>query len=242
MRTSIRRPVVLAATAVAALSLSLTACGGEDGTKSDGAAKPASASKAADGGAGTAGSGTGGSDTAGGTEKAGSKTAGSGESGSGDVAAQAGSKKKPGAKAPACTADDVKVSAAKQEGVPTTHITLTAKNVSARACTLLKYPLLAFGELPQTSKDVPAVAKSNPGVPIVLEAGAPAYAAVRINNGGVDDKNHAVTSFYVNFFATDGPAEGSESVTAPKGGIAVDDAAAKTGYWTSELRNGADDF
>ncbi|MCX4965437.1 DUF4232 domain-containing protein [Streptomyces sp. NBC_00654] len=246
MRTSIRRPVVLAATAVAALSLSLTACGGEDGAKSDGAAKPPSASKAADGGAGTSGSGTGGSDTAGstagGTEKAGSGTAGSGESGSGGVAAQAGSKKKPGAKAPACTADDVTVSAAKQEGVPTTHITLTAKNVSGRACTLLKYPLLAFGDLPQTSKDVPPVAKSNPGVPIVLEAGAPAYAAVRVNNGGVDDKNHAVTSFYVNFFATDGPAEGSKTVTAPKGGIAVDDAAAKTGYWTYELRNGADDF
>ncbi|MEE1735818.1 DUF4232 domain-containing protein [Streptomyces sp. BE147] len=247
MRTSIRRPVVLAATAVAALSLSLTACGGEDGAKSDGAAKQASASKAADGGAGTSGSGTGGSDTAGstggGTEKAGSGTAGSGESGSGGVAAQAGSKGKQGAKkAPACTADDVNVSAAKQEGVPTTHITLTAKNVSGRACTLLKYPLLAFGDLPQTSKDVPPVAKSNPGVPIVLEAGAPAYAAVRVNNGGVDDKNHAVTSFYVNFFATDGPAEGSKSVTAPKGGIAVDDAAAKTGYWTHELRNGADEF
>ncbi|MET9515770.1 hypothetical protein [Streptomyces sp. NPDC002994] len=90
----------------------------------------------------------------------------------------------------------MKITAAKQDGVPTTHITLP-------------------------------VAKSKPGVRIVLSAGAPAYAAVRM---------------YVNLFAADGPAEGSKTVTAPKGGIAVNDAVAKTGYWTHELRNGADDF
>ncbi|MFJ2897394.1 DUF4232 domain-containing protein [Streptomyces sp. NPDC087218] len=240
MRTSIRRPAVLAATAVAALSLTLTACG-DEGTKDNGAATPAAtvaATVAASTDAGTSSSAT-----------AASGTSGSGTSGV-VTTTQVGVKKKTPsktsskarAKAPACTVGDVKISAAKQPGVPTTHITLTATNVSGRSCTLLQYPLLAFGELPQTSKDVPPVAKSKPGTPIVLNAGTPAYAAVRINNGGVDEKTHTVRSFYVNLFAADGPAEGSETVIAPKGGIAVDDAVAKTGYWTYELRNGADEF
>ncbi|MGY3056316.1 hypothetical protein ACVWZD_000560 [Streptomyces sp. TE3672] len=250
MRTSIRRPAVLAASAVAALSLTLTACGGEDGSKDNGAAASVSAEQgtsgssgggsSSNGGVGTTGSTTTGSGTTGSTTT-GSGTTGSGTSTSGTVV-QAGVKKKATAKAPACTVNDVKISAAKQAGLPTTHITLTATNISGHACTLLQYPLLGFGDLPQTSKDVPAVAKSKPGTPIVLNAGTPAYAALRINNGGVDEKNHAVSSFYVNLFAADGPAEGSRTVAAPKGGIAVDDAAAKTGYWTYELRNGADEF
>ncbi|MGQ7754743.1 DUF4232 domain-containing protein (plasmid) [Streptomyces sp. WC2508] len=244
MRTSIRRPAVLAASAVAALSLTLTACGGEDGSKDNGAAASVSAeqgtSGSSGGGSSNGGVGTTGSTTTG-SGTTGSTTTGSGTSTSGTVV-QAGAKKKATAKAPACTVNDVKISAAKQAGLPTTHITLTATNISGHACTLLQYPLLGFGDLPQTSKDVPAVAKSKPGTPIVLNAGTPAYAAVRINNGGVDEKNHAVSSFYVNLFAADGPAEGSKTVAAPKGGIAVDDAAAKTGYWTYELRNGADEF
>ncbi|MGW0548754.1 DUF4232 domain-containing protein [Streptomyces altiplanensis] len=241
MRTSIRRPAVLAATAFAALSLTLTACGGGGGAKDEGAAAPAPAPKSADAGSqkkDTAADGRAAQD------RADTGTAGSGSSGSGSAASttQAASSKRTGTKIPACTVDDVKISAAEQPGVPTTHITLTATNVSGHACTLLQYPLIAFSDLPQTAKDVPPVAKSRPAAPVVLNAGAPAYAAVRINNGGVDEQNHAVTSFSVNLFATDGPAEGSETVTAPKGGIAVDDAAAKTGYWTPELRNGADDF
>ncbi|MGX1885498.1 DUF4232 domain-containing protein [Streptomyces sp. NPDC055287] len=234
MRTFIDRPAVLAATAVAALGLTLTACGGDGGVKDEGAAGSAGSASVSK----TVGDSAGKKDTAAGSE-AGTGTSGSGTSG---AAAQAGSHKKPSAKAPACRVDDVRISAAKQDGVPTTHITLTATNVSGHACTLLQYPLISFSDVPQTAKDVPPVAKSKPATPIVLNAGTPAYAAVRINQGGVDDKNHVVSSFYVNLFATDGPAEGSKAVPAPKGGIAVDDAAAKTGYWTYELRNGADDF
>ncbi|MGW0391856.1 DUF4232 domain-containing protein [Streptomyces sp. NPDC003042] len=235
MRTTVRRPALLAATAVAALSLTLTACGG-DGAKTDGAGAPASSASAsksagvgetAQSGAGGASAGAAGSAA----PKPGSDTAGQ----------QSGSKNQTGGNAPACTVDDVKISAAKQDGVPTTHITLTATNVSGRACTLLQYPLIAFGDI-QTAKDVPPVAKSKPGTPVVLAAGAPAYAAVRINGGGVHEENRAVTSFNVNLFAAAGPAEGSKVVTAPTGGIAVNDAGAKTGYWTPQLRDGADEF
>ncbi|GGX19210.1 DUF4232 domain-containing protein [Streptomyces chryseus] len=263
MRTFIHRPAALAASAVAALGLTLTACGAGDSTKDHRAAESVSVDTSAggsDGGkeepatGGEAASGTGTS----GSGTSGTGTSGSSASGSTGSATQAGSRHKArgkakagsrheartkgAAKAPACAVDDVRISAAKQDGVPTTHLTLTAVNVSGYACTLLQYPVIAFGDVPQTAKDVPPVAKSRPAAPVVLNAGAPAYAAVRVNQGGVDDNNRVVTSFYVNLFAADGPAEGSKTVPAPKGGIAVDDAAAKTGYWTHELRDGADDF
>ncbi|WP_405738992.1 DUF4232 domain-containing protein [Streptomyces sp. NBC_01525] len=231
MRTAIRRPAVLAAAAVATLSLTLTACGGDgDGTKDKGDAASAPATQ-----------------DAAHADKADAADSRTSDADSHAPAAQTEAKKSTeagkttGGKAPACTFEDVKITAEKQDGVPTTHLTLTATNTSGHACTLLQYPLIAFGDI-HTAKDVPAVAKSKPGTPVVLNAGAPAYAAVRINNGGAHEDNRAVTSFNVNLFAPDGPAEGSKVVKAPKGGIAVDDAVAKTGYWTTELRNGADEF
>ncbi|MEU8890085.1 DUF4232 domain-containing protein [Streptomyces sp. NPDC048442] len=253
MRISARRPAILAATAFAALSLSLTACGGGNGTKDAGAGATApvgsSASDSAgkkDTAAGTGGAsgeadkGTGGSDTSG-SGTSGSATAGSGKPGSASGGAtQTGSKSKSGGKAPACGYNDVQISAEKQDGPPYTHITLTAKNTSGHSCTMEKYPLIAFGEI-QTAKDVPAVAKSKPPVAVVLEPGAPAYAAVRVNNGGQKEDGHAVSSFNVNLFTGGAPTEGSKQVSV-KDGIQVTDKFAKTGYWTYELRNGADDF
>ncbi|GAA3171030.1 MULTISPECIES: DUF4232 domain-containing protein [Streptomyces] len=236
MRTAIRRPAVLAAAAVATLGLTLTACGGDgDGAKDkgDAAAAPAAAGAPAEK-AGAAGSPARSGDAHAPVAPArAEKPAGAAET--------TGATKTTGGKAPACTFEDVKITAEKQDGTPTTHLTLTAVNTSGHACTLLRYPLIAFGDI-HTAKDVPAVAKSKPGTPVVLNAGEPAYAAVRINNGGVHEDNHVVTSFDVNLFAPEGPAEGSKVVKAPRGGIAVDDAVAKTGYWTMELRNGADEF
>ncbi|MCT4356240.1 DUF4232 domain-containing protein [Streptomyces sp. Je 1-79] len=236
MRSYRTRTTVLAAV-TAALALGLTACGGEAGPAAQGPKAAASTSTSAP----QKGTEAGAAGTEAGTAGGAGASAGAGTGGSGIPAARTGSQKKPGGAAPACTVHDVKVSAAAQEGVPTTHITLTATNVSGRACTLLRYPLIAFGDI-QTAEDVPSVAKSRPATPVVLAPGAPAYAAVRINDGSVDEENRAVTSFHVNLFAADGPAEGSEVVTAPAGGIAVDDAAARTGFWTPELRNGADEF
>ncbi|MGN5381864.1 DUF4232 domain-containing protein [Streptomyces lasalocidi] len=140
---------------------------------------------------------------------------------------------------PACGAADVRVTEADE--TPTAHIVLTAKNTSGHACRLYQYPLIAFGDI-HTAKDVPAVAKSNPGTPVVLQPGDPAYANVRVALGGAHEDTKAVGRFNVNLFAADGPAEGSVVVSAPAGGLAVDEAAARTGYWTYELRNGADEF
>ncbi|MEU5917713.1 DUF4232 domain-containing protein [Streptomyces sp. NPDC047141] len=254
-----RKHTVLAAAAIAALSLGLTACGGGDGAagaKDAGSASSAAPSTTGDAGSGTAGGGTADQTAAkSGAGSTGSASTGSGSTGSGSTAggstgsgsgsgstAGAGSTGgKSSAKAPACAYGDIKVTAAKADEVPTEHIVLTATNVSGRSCTLLEYPLIAFGPI-QTAKDIPSVAKSKPGTPIVLKAGAPAYANVRIALGGVHEDNKVVKEFNVNLFAAEGPAEGSIVVKAPAGGLAVDEAAAKTGYWTYELRNGADEF
>ncbi|MFJ8657761.1 DUF4232 domain-containing protein [Streptomyces sp. NPDC093795] len=246
----INTSAVLAATAVAALSLGLTACGGDSDTgakdmggqtssQSAGTAGNGTADQTeAKGGAGSTGATTGGST---GATTTGSTTGGSGTSASTSGKATGGDSGKTSAEALACSRGDIKVTAAKADEVPTEHIVLTATNVSGRSCTLLQYPLLAFGPV-QTAKDIPAVAKSKPAAPVVLKPGAPAYANVRVALGGVDEPNKVVKEFNVNLFAADGPAEGSIVVKAPAGGLAVNEAAAKTGYWTHELRNGADDF
>ncbi|MER5310189.1 DUF4232 domain-containing protein [Streptomyces sp. NPDC002773] len=242
----INTSAVLAATAVAALSLGLTACGGGSDTGAKDMGGQTSSQSAGTAGNGTAdqtaakgGSGSTGGST--GATTAGSTTGGSGTSASTSGKATGDGSGKTSAEALACARGDIKVTAAKADEVPTEHIVLTATNVSGRSCTLLEYPLLAFGPV-QTAKDIPAVAKSKPAAPVVLKPGAPAYANVRVVLGGVDEDNKVVKEFNVNLFAADGPAEGSIVVKAPAGGLAVNEAAAKTGYWTHELRNGADDF
>ncbi|MEU9856788.1 DUF4232 domain-containing protein [Streptomyces sp. NPDC047974] len=241
-RTTGRTALLVAA--VAAVSLGLTACGGDDGAKDAGSATTTTGAPAATGTTGTGGAtesaapaGSSGSST---DASAGSSAAPAAGKGTAGATAQ-GTPAAADAKAPVCAHGDVRITAKKADEVPTEHIVLTATNTSARACRLLEYPLLAFGEI-QTAKDVPAVPSSKPAAPVVLEPGAPAYANVRVANGGVHEDNKVVKEFNVNLFAADGPAEGSVVVAAPAGGLAVGEAVAKTGYWTHELRNGADDF
>ncbi|WAL96743.1 DUF4232 domain-containing protein [Streptomyces sp. Je 1-369] len=141
------------------------------------------------------------------------------------------------AAAPVCTTKDVTISAARHGGPPYTHIVLTAKNTSGHSCKMTGFPEIQF--LESHKQDVPAVAKSKPASPVVLKAGAPAYALVKISDGGVDETNEPVSAFQVTLQGGGGRA----AVRAPgSAGIAVDPAKALTGYWTYELRNGADDF
>ncbi|MCZ4120003.1 DUF4232 domain-containing protein [Streptomyces sp. H39-S7] len=221
-----RKNTIAAAVVVATLSLGLTACGGGDTDAAKSTGGP-SASQTPSGAASTPAAGTKVAEPA--ASKGKTSTSGGG-SGSTDTT-----------KVPACGYKDVKITMTKADETPTEHIVLTAKNTSGRSCRLIQYPLIAFGDI-QTAKDIPAVAKSKPAAPIVLKSGEPAYANVRVGLGGAHENNKVVTSFNVNLFATDGAAEGSVVVTAPSGGLSVDESAAKTGYWTYELRNGADEF
>ncbi|MFH8680438.1 DUF4232 domain-containing protein [Streptomyces lydicus] len=227
MSTFRQRTTLLAAASTAVLALALTACGGDaagaraaDPAANDPApaaasgrtAKQADATKQAD-----AARNTGGSHHTGATSPGTAKTSRS-------------------ASAPVCTTTDVAVSAAYLNGPPYTHLVLTAKNTSGHNCRLTGYPEIQF--LESHRENVPPVAKSKPATPVVLTPGAPAYALVRLSNGGVDEDTEPVTAFSVTLQGGGRPA----TVQAPGAGLAVDPAKWATGYWTYELRNGADDF
>ncbi|MET9450649.1 DUF4232 domain-containing protein [Streptomyces cinerochromogenes] len=243
MNTTRHRSTLLAV-AGTALALALTACQSDDGTKSAPTATSSTTSSAttgaADGGksAGTSGAtgSTGSTGSAGSTGSKGSagsaKTGSSGSTGSGGSTGERAS-----ASDPVCTARDVTVTAATQGGAPYTHLVLTAKNTSGHSCRLTGFPHIQF--LESHKQDAPAVAGSKPATPVVLTAGAPAYALVKLSDGGVDEDTEPVSAFSVTL--EDDPTV--IAVRAPGGdGIAVDPAKVLTGYWTPELRNGADDF
>ncbi|GHD21667.1 DUF4232 domain-containing protein [Streptomyces galbus] len=222
----------LLAVAGTALALSLTACQSDSGSTSS--SRPTAAATVA-------------SSPAADATTAAKDTVTSGAAGPAASARSAGAKGATGAtgstggrgtaSTPACTAKGVRVSAATQDGPPYTHIVLTARNTSGHSCRLAGFPHIQF--LESHKQDVPAVAKSKPATPVVLTAGAPAYALVKLSDGGVDEDNEPVSAFSVQL-------EGDSTVipvTAPgNDGIAADPAKALTGYWTPELRNGADDF
>ncbi|WP_405632727.1 DUF4232 domain-containing protein [Streptomyces sp. NBC_00016] len=219
------RSTLLATAGAAVLALALTGC--QDGTDADSAAQTA-ASATADAAQGQA---TGTPAPADSAESNGSAAGGStGNTGGGDSDTAS-------ATTPVCAAGDVGITAATQDGPPYTHLVLTAKNTSGHSCRLTGFPHIQF--LESHKQDVPAVAKSKPGTPVVLQAGEPAYALVKLSDGGTDEDNEPVSAFSV---VLDGDST-VIAVTAPgSGGVAVDPAKALTGYWTPELRNGADDF
>ncbi|MEV0913061.1 DUF4232 domain-containing protein [Streptomyces sp. NPDC049967] len=236
------RATALAATTTAVLALALTACGGSGtGTRSEGPANnaaPASAAKSATG-SGSAATSDSADGSAAKTSVAAKGTTGTTTGGTGTGSGTGGAAKSAtgSASAPLCTTEDVKISAAAQDGPPYTHIVLTAKNTSGRRCEMKGFPEIQF--LESHKQNVPSVAKSKPATRIVLDAGAPAYALVKLSNGGADEDVRPVTAFAVWLQGGSGQA----AVRAPGAeGIAVDPAAYRTGYWTYELRNGADDF
>ncbi|GGR09325.1 DUF4232 domain-containing protein [Streptomyces netropsis] len=225
MRKLRTRTTGLAAVTTAVLALSLTACGEDSsGVKSSG---PAAGSAASAPSSAQAEQNT---DTAKGA--ANGKHTGTAR-GAGAAKATTGPA---AANTPVCTTKNVAISAAHQGGPPYTHIVLTAKNTSGHSCKLTGFPEIEF--LESHRENVPPVAKSKPATPVVLTAGAPAYALVKLSDGGRTENTEPVTAFSVTLQGGGGMA----AVKAPGGGIAVDPAKWATGYWTPELRNGADDF
>ncbi|MEH6374600.1 DUF4232 domain-containing protein [Streptomyces sp. KLMMK] len=214
-----RTTTVLAAAATAVLGLTLTACG-EDGSGRKAAGPAAGTFAPAPSSAQSA------KGTAGGKNADTAQGAGAAKASTGQAAAST----------PFCTTKSVSISAAYQGGPPYTRIVLTAKNTSGHSCKLKGFPEIQF--LESHRENVPSVAKSKPATPVVLTAGAPAYAVVKVSDGGRTENTEPVTAFSVTLQGGGGMA----AVKAPGGGIAVDPAKWATGYWTHELRNGADDF
>ena len=238
---TLRHRSALLAVAGAALVLPLTACQSDGGTKS--APADSSSASASTSAQASNGKGTGSSDSAASTDSSG-KAVSAGSKGSTGSKGSSGSSGSAGASGqqasgstPACTSKDVKITAATQDGPPYTHIVLTAKNTSGHTCQLNGFPHIQF--LESHKQDVTSVAKSKPAVPVVLAAGDPAFVLVKLSDGGRKENVEPVSAFSVQL-------EGDPTVIVVKSpgaeGIAVDGDKALTGYWTTELRNGADDF
>ncbi|MFJ6609851.1 DUF4232 domain-containing protein [Streptomyces sp. NPDC091289] len=239
MRTFRNRTTVLAAATTAALALALTACGDNgSGTKSAGPAASDSATVAATP-ADSADSPKDADDAA--------ETGTTGSTGSGSGTAQAAGAAKSSedaggtsakATTPLCTAKGLTITAERQDGPPYTHLTLSAKNTSGAGCEMKEYPHIHF--LDNARGVVPPVAKSRPAAPVILEPGQSAYAAVRMSEGGRKENTETVKEFTVTLKANGG---GMTVVKSPAAeGLSVNPQKWATGYWTTELRNDADDF
>ncbi|MFJ8446568.1 DUF4232 domain-containing protein [[Kitasatospora] papulosa] len=235
MSTVRTRTTVLAAAATAVLALSLTACGDDGtGTKSAGPAGSGSTAAAA---AVKSAQNAGSTDSDGASQASGDSGHAKTTGGTGDAKTPGGTKTGGGGGVAACTTKGLAISAEVQDGPPYTHIVLTAKNTSGHSCLMQGFPEIRF--LENARGTVPAVDKSKPAGPVVLAAGAPAYAAVRLSDGGMDEDVETVKDFSVTLQGNAGMA----IVKAPGAeGISVDPAKWATGYWTPELRNGADEF
>ncbi|MGW2780284.1 DUF4232 domain-containing protein [Streptomyces populi] len=233
MSTIRNRTVFLAVTATAVLGLAFTACGSEDSGARTSGQEATSSPRAASSAASTHDAG-GAEDTGAAGGPAGATPTGSGSSP--DAASGSGTGSASGS-TPVCTTKDVAISAARKDGPPYTHMVLTARNTSGHSCRMNGFPEIQF--LEGHRENVPAVAKSKPAAPVVLSAGAPAYALVKLSDGGKDEDTEPVIAFSVTVHGGGAPA----TVRAPGAeGVAVDSAKWATGYWTPELRNGADDF
>ncbi|MCX4710058.1 DUF4232 domain-containing protein [Streptomyces griseus] len=239
MRTFRHRTTVLAAATTAALALTLTACGDDgSGTRSEGAADSSATTAASAAGSGKDA----------GSEKGGDDAAETGAKGSG-TAQPAGAAKSSGgsgntggmsekAAVALCTAKGLSITAERQDGPPYTHLTLSAKNTSGASCEMKEYPHIHF--LDNARGVVPPVAKSKPQAPVILEPGQSAHVAVRMSEGGRKENTETVKEFTVTLKANGG---GMAVVKSPAAeGLSVNPQTWATGYWTTELRNGADEF
>jgi predicted small secreted protein len=174
-----RSRTVLAVAALAALSLSLTACNSGEGTKDSGAASTDKAATdsagsgaentGSDSGSGT-GSGTGSSKASGGTDAA---AAGAKQTGTGTTGGTAAKK------APECKVGyldySLKRENPEQQG---DHLLITAVNRSATACTVQKFPVVTPGE---ANGDAPlAKDDQQPAQPIVVRPGGTVYSAINV--------------------------------------------------------------
>jgi predicted small secreted protein len=176
-----RSRTVLAVAALAALSLSLTACNSGEGTKDSGAASTdKAATDSAGSGADNTGSGSDSSKASGGTDAA---AAGAKQTGTGTGKSTAGGTGTTGGTAakqtPECKVGyldySLKRENPEQQG---DHLLITAVNRSATACTVQKFPVVTPGE---ANGDAPlAKDDQQPAQPIVVRPGGTVYSAINV--------------------------------------------------------------
>ncbi|MGC5410157.1 DUF4232 domain-containing protein [Streptomyces sp. DT225] len=220
MRSNRIRTTVLAATAVLA-ALSLTACGGEDGTD---AKKPAASVQAT----GDASSATPEKDstTAGPAEKPADKPA--------ESAAKPASKPqpKPKPKSPVtCTGANTKVTVTKVTR-PVNHLLLTAINTGDRPCYAYHAPMLRFDGAQAVFQ---VLGSSKPQAVVTLAPGQSAYASIGLTGEPNGRKPYPSKHLGVTFAdRADAPLNGSPVELTLPAATFWDDNGFVT-YWQSEM-------
>ncbi|WKX19529.1 DUF4232 domain-containing protein [Streptomyces sp. HUAS CX7] len=238
----ITRTRLFAAATVALAALSLTACEGDELTGSpapesstsasaDGnSARPAGGAKGDAGDTGDTGAtgSTGSTGSAGSTGNGKAPGSGTGADKSSGGNASAGSAGSDSEVPGACSAADVRITAANAPR-PINHLLLTATNTGSKTCALPPYPAARFGE----AQAVPPVAESSkPQSLTTLAPGESGYAGVRLSSGdGSGENGYETTALTIPF------EDGSIArVKLPSGGVYVDTALTVT-YWQTSASN-----
>lgn len=221
-----RRTRLLAAAALTAAVLSLTACeDGGKGSEDEGADRTAPTASAA-GGSGDGAGAEAGSDS--GAERDEEEDKG--------TAAEAGREEGKGAAGDAaesrsvpCSSGSVQVRATTVSR-PVNHLLLTLTNTGSRACDLVGHPAVRFGE----AQAVPPVfEESKPQAVVTLAPGESGYAGVRLSAAdGGGAHGHTVTTLSVHL----GENAGAVSASLPAKGVYVDDSLTVT-YWQSDMED-----
>ncbi|MEU0074927.1 DUF4232 domain-containing protein [Streptomyces sp. NPDC006332] len=243
MSARTRRTHLLAAVALTAVTLTLTACSDGQGTRDEGASTVSTSASqksgessteteqvAAAGSKGTAGStgSTGTSGSANASNSSGS-TGVSGSKGSKGTSAAKGSSGSDSSKslsAP-CTSASTRVTATPVSR-PLNHLLLTVTNTGSKNCDLVGYPAVQFGE----AQSVPPVFEdSKPQAVVTLAPGESGYAGVLLAAAdGSGSNGYTAKTLAVHF--NDGAASAKPSL--PAKGVYVDDSIGVT-YWQSTM-------
>lgn len=236
------RTRLLAAAALTAVTLTLTACSSAEGTQDEGAAtaSPSVSSTASDSSPGTSteagqteakdstgstGS-TGSSGTTGSTNASGS-TGSTGSSGStGSNASQPASD--PDSVHAPCTPASTRTTATVVSR-PLNHLLLTVTNTGSKNCDLVDYPALRFGDAQSVP---PVVEESKPQAVVTLAPGESGYASVLLSMAdGSGSSGYTAKTLGV-YFNVKSPSASHPAL--PAKGVYVD-SSISVSYWQSDM-------
>ncbi len=234
MFTRTHRTRMLAAAALAAATLTLTACNNGEGVNDEGASadsaatatasttaspEASGASKDSTGGASGSNGGTGSSGSSGSTGSSG--TSGS-TGGSADSASDSSAATVPCAKTSTRTT-------ATEVSRPLNHLLLTVTNTGSKNCTLIDYPAVRFGE----AQSVPAAFEdSKPQAVVTLAPGESGYASVLLSAADGSGSNGYTAKSLEVYFNADANTAATPSL--PAKGVYVDDSI-RVSYWQSTM-------
>ncbi|MER5964563.1 DUF4232 domain-containing protein [Streptomyces sp. NPDC002057] len=133
----------------------------------------------------------------------------------------------------ACTAEDLSVSAVEEptDKDENRHFVLTVQNAGDDTCDLYNYPHVMLGD---AAAPTPVIKESNadPGVPVTLEPGKEAYAALLVSGGARDEYEAKHLTLTLQGRKPGSRAGGPIDVPMPVSTLYADDGQLVT-YWTT---------